>query len=87
MSKIYFTPRWREELVAESDEGILIFELMMGTLHVYFPDEQRWLTSVPDWAKEKWGIYHQACKDWCVSNHIPFSIVDNAIVYEEKKKC
>jgi len=86
MSKIYFTPRWREELVAESDEGILIFELMMGTLHVYFPGEQRWLDSVPKWAKEKWEIYKQACKDWCVNNHIPFSIADNALVYEETKK-
>ena len=40
MNQIKFNPRWKEELVAVSDEGVLILEIAMGTLHVYFPDEK-----------------------------------------------
>lgn len=36
MLKIKFSPRWREELVATCDEGVLIFEFTMGKNHVYF---------------------------------------------------
>ena len=83
MNQIKFNPRWKEELVAVSDEGILIFELSMGTFHVYFPDEEKWLASVPDWAKEKWQVYLDACTDWCKENRIPISIVNNTYVYED----
>lgn len=82
--KITFNPRWREELVAVSDEGTLIFELTMGTLHVYFPDKDRWIASVPAWAKDRWDEYKTACTQWCNANHIPITIVSNALVYEEK---
>jgi hypothetical protein len=85
MSFIDFTPRWREELVATSAEGKLIFELTMGEMHVYFPGEERWQVSVPDWAKEKWQHYLDACRNWCRQNNIPISIMENALVYEEKK--
>ena len=85
MSQIKFNPRWKEELVAVSDGGVLILELAMGTLHVYFPDESKWLASVPDWAKEKWKDYLEACNTWCRENRIPISIVNNTFVYEEKK--
>jgi hypothetical protein len=85
MLKIEFTPRWREELVATSNEGVLIFELTMGQNHVYFPDKAKWIESVPEWAKDKWQDYVDACSQWCSGNGIPISIVDNALVYEEKK--
>ena len=52
MNQIKFNPRWKEELVAVSDEGVLILEIAMGTLHVYFPDKQKWLVSVPGWVKK-----------------------------------
>jgi len=61
MNQIKFNPRWKEELVAVSDEGVLIFEIAMGAVHVYFPDEQKGLVSVPGWAKEKWQAYLDAC--------------------------
>ena len=86
MLKIEFTPRWREELVATCDEGILIFELTMGKNHVYFPSESRWETSVPHWAKDKWKVFLDECNRWCSGNGIPISIVDNALVYEERRK-
>ncbi len=85
MLKIEFTPRWREELVATCEEGVLIFELTMGKNHVYFPSESTWINSVPHWAKEKWKIFQKACTEWCSRNCIPISIVDNALVYEEKR--
>lgn len=81
---IHFTPRWREELVATSNEGKLIFELTMGTYHLYFPDLATWKKSVPEWAKDKWEYYEQECTKWCEQQRIPISIVDNALVYEEK---
>ena len=43
MPGINVTARWKEELVAVAAEGTLIFELTMGTLHVYFPDHDAWL--------------------------------------------
>lgn len=84
MSPIKFNPRWREELVAVSDEGVLILEIAMGTLHVYFPDEAVWSASAPGWAKEKWKDYLEACTSWCKENRIPISIVNNTFMYEEK---
>lgn len=78
---IHFEPRWREELVATSQEGRLVFELSMGKLHVYFPDENRWQISVPDWALEKYDLFEVACKKWCESKGIPFSIAEHTFVY------
>jgi hypothetical protein len=86
MANITFLPRWKEELVVTSEEGILIFELTMGKLHVYFPDQQRWSGQVPSWAKDKWEIYLTACREWCQQNKIPISIVGNAYVFEEKRE-
>lgn len=85
MSYIHFNPRWREELVATSTDGILIFELTMGTMHVYFPDETKWNADAPAWAKDKWQQYVTACSEWAKNNRIPISITDNALFYEEKK--
>ncbi len=79
---IQFEPRWREELVATSSEGKLIFELTMGELHVYFPDELLWNKSVPEWAKEKFEVYMEACKKWCEGKGIPFTIAESTFVYE-----
>ncbi len=84
MSAISFNPRWKEELVAGSRDGVLIFEITMGTLHVYFPDSTRWQATAPEWAKAKWEIYSEACSAWCKQNKIPITFTDNAFMYEEK---
>lgn len=84
MTIIDFKPRWREELVARSSEGILIFELTMGQYHVYFPTLERWESTVPAWAKGKWQVYQDQCALWCKGNRIPLTITDDAYVYEEK---
>ncbi len=83
---IHFNPRWREELVASSDEGVLILELTMGKYHVYFPSQSKWTESAPEWAKEKWEVYLTETTNWCSQNNIPISVVDNGLVYEEKTK-
>jgi hypothetical protein len=85
MSKIEFTARWKEELVASSPDGKLIFELTMGQLHVYFPDEACWLARAPAWAKDKWQTYMEACQEWCRSR-IPISVVGDAYIFEEKRR-
>ena len=84
MGQIKFNPRWREELVAASDQGVLILEIAMGTLHVYFPDEAVWSVSAPDWAKGNRQDYLDACTNWCQENRIPISVVNNTFMYEEK---
>lgn len=84
MSGIEFRPRWREELEAISPEGKLIFELTMGQMHVYFPDEARWQALAPEWAQGQWSRYVEACQSWCASNGIPLSIVPDAHFSEER---
>lgn len=84
MTPIEFKPRWREELEAVSPQGKLIFELTMGRLHVYFPDQQRWLALAPAWAKDQWQIYHDACQRWCQQNRIPITLTADAHFSEEK---
>ena len=81
---IQFEPRWREELVATSSEGKLVFELTMGKLKVCFPDKSLWDESVPAWATSKWEIYLDACKKWCEGKDIPLTIVKNTFVYDIK---
>lgn len=84
MHNIEFRARWREELVASSPEGKLVFELTMGRLHVYFPEEVRWRALAPQWAKDKWQVYVDACREWCHKEKIPISIVSDAHFSEER---
>ena len=84
MASIKFNTRWKEELVATSKEGSLVFEFTMGKFNVYFPTQDAWQTSAPEWAKQKWTIYLVECKKWCAENNIPITIVDDGIVYEDK---
>lgn len=83
MSEISFKPRWREELVASSADGALVFEMTFGQYHVYFPTQARWETQVPDWARPRWSEYHDACQRWCAEQRIPFTLVDDAHVTQD----
>lgn len=85
VSAITLTARWREELVAHCEAGILVFELTMGTYHLYFPTELRWVAQVPSWATGRWQEFLAACEQWCATNRVPISIVDDAVVTSEKK--
>lgn len=84
MSVIRFTPRWKEELVAESAEGTLVFELTMGEAQLCFPSESLWQQEVPEWARTKWETYLEQCRDWCSRNQVPLSVVDNTFVYQQQ---
>ncbi|WP_430899292.1 MULTISPECIES: hypothetical protein [unclassified Paraflavitalea] len=85
MDYIHFAPRWKEELVATSKSGKLVFEFTMGVEHVYFPSKELWEKQAPDWAKDKWEEYMKACTNWSESNRYPMSIVDNTFMYELKE--
>lgn len=84
MSEIAFRGRWREELVGTSERGALVFELTMGTLHVYFPDESRWRAVVPEWARDEHARWLAACRAWCAANRIPLTLTADAHVSEER---
>lgn len=83
MSDITFAARWREELVATTAQGALVFEFTMGRPHVYFPSEARWAALAPPWARARWSEFHAACHRWCAEQRVPFSVVDDAHVSEE----
>lgn len=76
--------RWREELVATSEEGKLVFECTIAGFHVYFPSKTRWEGTAPEWAKPQWEVYYNACMEWCAKNRIPISLEDDGHMYEEK---
>ncbi|MBP6343970.1 MAG: hypothetical protein KA403_08555 [Candidatus Omnitrophica bacterium] len=84
MGKISFTGRWREELVATSDEGVLIFEFP-GHKEVYMPMAECWKDQVPAWAKDKWEEYKTACSEWCAKERLKIFFVHDSYVSEEKR--
>jgi len=67
-----------------SAEGRLVFEFTVGQKHVYFPNQARWWTLAPEWAREQWQRYLEACQLWCQQERIPISVVGDAHFYEEK---
>ncbi len=81
---VTFNPRWKEEIVAQSKDGKLVFEFTMGVDHVYFPSEAKWQKDAPAWAKDKWEDYIRACRNWCLANRVPITITEDAYFYEEK---
>lgn len=81
MMQINFQPRWREELVARCALGALVFELTMGKLHVYFPDPDLWVSSVPSWAISLRPEFEVACHRWCQSQGIPMTVTNTTFVY------
>jgi hypothetical protein len=83
VSALRFSPRWREEIVATSSEGKLVFEFTMGKEHVYFPDEARWAAQAPAWARGQWQQYRDECEKWCRANRVPFTLTGDAHMYEE----
>lgn len=81
---IQFNPRWKEELLATSADGVLVLELTMGKLQVCFPDQNLWEANVPTWAKDKWFLYRMGCEKWCKQQGIPFTVVERGFVYALK---
>lgn len=79
--RIDLQPRWREELVARSEQGTLVFELTMGKMHLCFPSPELWASSVPPWALPLWPEFEQACRDWCQRQAIPMTVTDHTFVY------
>jgi len=81
---IRFSTRWKEELVAESAEGSLVFEFSMGQPHVYFPSKELWEKEVPAWARSRWDEFHASCTEWCHRQGVPISVVENTFVYQQR---
>ena len=85
MDFIQFQPRWKEEIVANSRKGTLVFEMTMGVDHVYFPTKELWEKQAPEWAKALWETYYIECTRWCAQHRIPITLADNTFMYEQKK--
>jgi hypothetical protein len=71
---------WKEELEVTSSKGVLVFEITIGQIHVYFPSRDLWLKCAPPWAITQWEFYLDATKAWCKENNIPISVVDNTFM-------
>lgn len=85
MGNIHFQPRWKEEIVATSRNGKLVFEMTMGIDHACFPSQVLWEKDALEWAKPMWEEYMNESMRWCNNNSIPFTLADNTFMYEERK--
>jgi len=84
VNPITINSRWREEIVAASDAGKLVFEFTIGRFNVYFPDEANWQAAAPTWAKDMRPQFLEACELWCKKQRYPISVVGGAQFYEER---
>ena len=75
--KFTYQSKWKEELVGSYGEHKFIVELTIGKLEVYFPEETKWESVAPTWAKGKWAEVRDDARDWCESQSIPF-VIDQA---------
>ena len=75
--KFTYQPKWKEELVGSYGEHKFIVELTMGKLGVYFPEEAKWESAAPAWAKGKWSEARDETIAWCEAQRIPF-VIDQA---------
>ncbi len=78
---IYYHAAWRETLIGTYEEHHFHVELTMGKLHVYFPSEQKWIKTSPEWAADLWKDAVDTARKWCEKEKIPFSIDDNGWFY------
>lgn len=80
MKNFEFNIRWKEELDGFVDGHRFTLEITMGSLHVYFPSEETWERSAPDWAKGMWPDASEAAARWATNNSIPFEVDERAWV-------
>lgn len=62
------------------DGRCFIIEMTMGIAHVYFPDEVKWESCAPDWAKGQWSRVLADLEAWCGRQSLPLTLGGNAWV-------
>lgn len=77
-AKVQFRPEWKELLVGSMDGKEFTIELTMGVLTVYFPTNEKWEASAPDWAKHQWERVRADLAIWCGQQKIPLVIENHA---------
>lgn len=75
-----FTPRWKEELVCLSGDGMLVLEMMMLEPHVYFPTEDGWRRHAPDWATARRAELLVELERWCTAEGVALTVDERAWV-------
>ncbi len=83
---VTFMPRWKEELVCRMDGHGFIIEMTMGIAHVYLPDEEKWESSAPDWAKGQWARVLADLERWCAGQSLPLTVDGNMWVHFDPKE-
>lgn len=79
-----FNPRWKEELVCETPWATFVVEITMGKLHVYFPDEQKWMRITAGELQGHWHDIIGELKQWGAAQGIPVSFDSEAWLQLEK---
>jgi len=72
--KIRYQPRWKEILDGFVEHHHFSVEITMGDLHVYFPTEEAWNATAPEWAKDLWPEARDGAEEWSRKNAIPFEV-------------
>ena len=80
-----FTPKWKEELVCETPWAKFTVEMTMGSLHVYFPNEEKWKSSVPEHLHDKWAAICVELQPWCQKHDTLFSTDSSAWIEFENE--
>ena len=86
MGKIKFTPKWKEELIGTCEDYSFTIEVTMGEFTAYFPSEQKWKETVPEWAQGERKTILEELKLWGKENNVPVATDDSAWIYFEKEK-
>ena len=77
---IQYRAKWKELLVGLIGNHSFSVEMTMGTLHVYFPTEEKWNESAPQWAIGQYGIAREEVINWCSKEEIPVTFESHAWV-------
>lgn len=86
--KIRYQARWKEMLDGFVGDNRFTVEFTMGRPHVYFPTEETWKKTAPDWAKDLWAEAQEQAAEWSKEQKTPFDIDAGAWVeFEEAAQC
>lgn len=79
-----FSPCWKEELVCKTPWATLSSRSPLGKLHVYFPDEQKWMRITAGELRDHWHDVVEELTQWGTVQGIPITIDSEAWLQLEK---
>lgn len=72
--KIRYQARWKELLDGFYEGHHFTVEMTMGVSHVYFPTEETWNGTAPEWARGLWKQARDDAETWSLANSVLFNV-------------